>query len=147
MTQQPVSETPRRFYLQRNHDVTGASGTGRVADGVLWPDGTATLRWRGDRASTVHWDRIEDADAVHGHGGHTVIVWLDDPTAAVDPDLPCMVCLDGHGAPTRCAWAVRVGDQRDMDGQPTQLIVQPTAGQHVGPEDAAWLHRLIHPTA
>lgn len=68
----------RRFHLQRNLDVTGASGTGRVADGILWPDGTATLRWRGDRVSTVHWDRIDDAIAIHGHGGHTVIVW-DDP--------------------------------------------------------------------
>lgn len=72
-------ELPRRFHLQRDHDVTGASGIGRVADGVQWPDGTATLRWRGDRASTVHWDRIEDAEAIHGHGGHTRIVW-DDPS-------------------------------------------------------------------
>jgi hypothetical protein len=30
-----------------------------------------------------------------------------------------------------------------MDGQPTHLVVQPTAGQHVAPEDAAWLHGLI----
>jgi hypothetical protein len=140
---QPTTDIPRRFYLQRNTDVTGASGTGHVADGILWPDGTATLRWKGERASTVHWDRIDDAEAIHGHGGHTVIVWLDDPTTAVDPDLPCMHCIDGHGAPTRCSWAVRVDDQRDTDGQPTRLIVQPTAGQHVGPEDAAWLHRLI----
>ncbi len=68
---------PRRFYLQRNVDVTGASGTGRVADGVLWPDGTASVRWRGERPSSVHWDRMEDAEAVHGHGGATTIQWLD----------------------------------------------------------------------
>ncbi len=72
---------PRRFHLQREHDVTGASGTGRVADGVLWPDGTATLRWLGPRASTVHWDQLADAVAIHGHGGHTHIVW-DDPASA-----------------------------------------------------------------
>ncbi|MFI1166594.1 hypothetical protein ACH4UM_24060 [Streptomyces sp. NPDC020801] len=72
-------DMPRRFHLQRRVDVTGASGTGRVADGVLWPDGTATLRWRGERASTVFWDNgMEDAEAVHGHGGHTRIIW-DDP--------------------------------------------------------------------
>ncbi|MFD4596778.1 hypothetical protein ACFWPQ_01970 [Streptomyces sp. NPDC058464] len=137
------STTPRRFYLHHDVDITGASGTGRVADGVLWTDGTATLRWLGGKASTVHWDRIEDAEAIHGHGGHTRIVWLDWPTAAVDHELPCMFCIDGHGAPTRCAWGVRVGDERDLDGQPTQLIVQPTAGQHVSTEDAAWLHGLI----
>lgn len=67
----------RRFYLQRDHDVTGASGTGRVADGVLWPDGTVTVRWRGERPSTVHWDRLTDAEAVHGHNGMSRIVWID----------------------------------------------------------------------
>ncbi|MEU1086370.1 hypothetical protein ACFYPN_22835 [Streptomyces sp. NPDC005576] len=72
---------PRRFHLQRNDDVTGASGTGRVADGVQWPDGTVTVRWRRERASTVNWDCIEDAEAIHGHQGATVIVW-DDPEPA-----------------------------------------------------------------
>ncbi|HVK23224.1 MAG TPA: hypothetical protein VM677_17850 [Actinokineospora sp.] len=74
----PVADDPRRFYLDRAVDVTGASGTGRVADGVLWPDGTATVRWRGERRSTAHWDRMADAEAIHGHGGATRIVWLDD---------------------------------------------------------------------
>lgn len=68
---------PRRFHLLRHHDVSGVSGTGIVADGIIWPDGTASLRWRGERPSTVHWDRIADAKAVHGHGGATEIV-LDD---------------------------------------------------------------------
>lgn len=78
---------PRRFYLDRTTDITGASGTGRVADGVLWPDGTASLRWLGERPSTVHWDRIQDAEAVHGHGGHTRIVWIDpeDDKRVTDP--------------------------------------------------------------
>lgn len=143
MTTTPQSDIPRRFYLQRNTDVTGVSGTGRVADGILWTDGTVSVRWLGERPSTVFWDDLAHAEHVHGHGGHTRIVWLDWPTAAVDADLPCMFCIDGHGAPTRCHWGVRVGDERDLDGQPTHLVVQPTAGQHVAPEDAAWLHKLI----
>jgi hypothetical protein len=69
---------PRRFQLLRHTDISGVSGTGVVADGVLWPDGTASLRWKGERPSTVHWDRIADAEAVHGHGGATEIVWLDE---------------------------------------------------------------------
>jgi hypothetical protein len=68
---------PRRFRLIRNRDITGVSGTGHVADGVQWPDGTATVRWRGDRPSTVHWDDIAHAEAVHGHGGATRIEWVD----------------------------------------------------------------------
>jgi hypothetical protein len=72
----------RRFHLQRDHDVTGASGVGRVADGVLWPDGTVSIRWRGPRPSTVHWGSLDDAEHVHGHGGATRIVWDDpEPTA------------------------------------------------------------------
>ncbi|MDF5756674.1 hypothetical protein [Spongiactinospora sp. TRM90649] len=67
----------RRFYLQRDIDISGISGTGHVTDGVLWPDGSATVRWRGPRPSTVHWDRFEDAIAVHGHGGATRVVWID----------------------------------------------------------------------
>lgn len=68
---------PRRFHLQRTVDITGASGTGHVADGIQWPDGTVSIHWRGDRPSTVIWPRIEDAEAVHGHNGATRIVWDD----------------------------------------------------------------------
>jgi len=88
---------PRRFYLDRHTDVTGVSGTGRVADGVLWPDGTASLRWRGDRPSIVFWDRMADAEHVHGHVGATRIVWLDPETTdprAVGGDIA------GPGGPT-----------------------------------------------
>ena len=37
---------PRRFYLYRIEDKTGISGTGVVADGVVWQTGAATLNWR-----------------------------------------------------------------------------------------------------
>lgn len=70
---------PRRFHLQRFTDVTGVSGTGRVADGVLWPDGTASVRWRTGRPSIVFWDNgIADARATHEHGEASRIVF-DDP--------------------------------------------------------------------
>jgi hypothetical protein len=77
-----VTQLPRRFHLQRDTDITGVSGTGRVADGVLWPDGSVAIRWRGDRPSTVHWDRIADAEHVHGHHGATRIVWDDEELPA-----------------------------------------------------------------
>jgi hypothetical protein len=34
------------------------------------------IRWRGERASTVMWPCIEDAEAVHGHDGATEIQWV-----------------------------------------------------------------------
>jgi hypothetical protein len=76
-----VTVDHRRFYLQRDHDVTGVSGAGRVADGVLWPDGSADIRWRGERPSSVHWNELGHAAAIHGHDGATRIVWLDEPSA------------------------------------------------------------------
>lgn len=81
------TDRPRTFGLIRQHDVTGVSGTGRVAEGVQWPDGTVSVRWRGPRPSIVHWGGLADVEAVHGHGGHTHIAWddqqqTDDPAAA-----------------------------------------------------------------
>ena len=74
-----MEDRPRTFALVRDHDVTGVSGTGRVAEGVLWTDGTVAVRWLGDRPSTVAWASLDDAIHVHGHGGHTRIVWDDVP--------------------------------------------------------------------
>lgn len=72
---------PRMFHLERDTDVSGVSGIGRVADGVLWPDGSVTIRWRGDQPSTVNWATLAHAEAVHGHGGATRIVFDDNLTA------------------------------------------------------------------
>jgi transcriptional regulator with XRE-family HTH domain len=80
---QPVehpANVPRRFYLRRHVDITGASGTGVVAHGVMWPDGTASVRWATERKSIVFWDGgFEDAEAIHGHGGATRLVFIDGP--------------------------------------------------------------------
>lgn len=139
---------PRRFHLQRTTDVTGVSGTGRVADGILWPDRTASVRWTGPRPSVVFWDGgIADAEHVHGHGGHTVIVW-DDPEPAVD-DYPmadgCPHCPDGHTPPNHGQpWNAFIGPQRDGDGQPTQIVVARSAGAHVAESDAEWIRARLN---
>jgi hypothetical protein len=69
----------RRFELHRHNDSTGFSGTGLVAEGVEFRDGRVTVRWcvPGKPSSTVEWDCIADALEVHGHGGDTVIEWID----------------------------------------------------------------------
>lgn len=51
------------------------SGTGLVAEGVQFSDGTVVLRWRGEHASTVVWKSLVDAMAIHGHDGKTKVVW------------------------------------------------------------------------
>ena len=69
----------RRFHLQRNVDISGISGTGAIAEGVEFSDGSVTLRWlTAWPTSTVFHDRgMESVEAIHGHGGATQIVWQD----------------------------------------------------------------------
>jgi hypothetical protein len=72
-----------RFHLLRHRDVTGVSGEGIVADGILWPDGTASVRWRGEHPSIVFWDRGQvSVKRIHGHEGATEIVWDDNGSDA-----------------------------------------------------------------
>jgi hypothetical protein len=68
----------RRFELHRDVDHSGVSGTGVVAEGVQFTDGTCALRWGGECASTVVWASIADAEKIHGHGGATRFVFLDE---------------------------------------------------------------------
>lgn len=67
----------RRFFFQRDEDVSGTSGTGIVVHGIQFSDGTVVVHWLGDRPSTVVWQSIEDAIYIHGHGGGTRLVWVD----------------------------------------------------------------------
>jgi hypothetical protein len=70
----------RVFQLHRDTDVTGFSGVGVVADGVVWPDGAVSMRWRGEIRTTVEAARIEDIETIHGHDGATRVVLLADLT-------------------------------------------------------------------
>src|SRR6266545_1678161 len=73
----------RRFRLIRHTDVTGVSGTGPVADGVQWADGTVALHWSGCQPATSVWQKgIDAVIAVHGHDGGSTIHWLDEPSSS-----------------------------------------------------------------
>lgn len=74
----PYVVNASRFLLRRTEDVTGVSGTGVVAEGIQFSDGTVVVRWvTGDHRSTVLWPSIESVVAIHGHGGATVVQWID----------------------------------------------------------------------
>lgn len=66
----------RRFDLNRIEDPTGVSGTGIVAEGVLFDSGKAVVSWLNTK-SIVVWDSIEDAIKIHGHDGLTRIEFID----------------------------------------------------------------------
>jgi hypothetical protein len=71
----------RRFVFQRTTDVSGTSGTGIVAEGVQFTDGTVAVRWRSFIASHVIYPNAQAAEAIHSHGGATKMVWLDEVPA------------------------------------------------------------------
>lgn len=68
----------RMFHLVRHEDVSGVSGEGMVAEGVVFSDGTVALRWLSEwPTSVVFHDRgVEGVEAVHGHGGKTEVRFI-----------------------------------------------------------------------
>ena len=64
------------FILRREEDETGVSGTGAVAQGVVFTDGRVAMRWMTDIRSTAIYDSIEDVERIHGHEGKTKVVFL-----------------------------------------------------------------------
>lgn len=75
----------RRFQLHRVEDVTGVSGTGIVAEGVQFSDGSVAMKWLSEKPSTVMHDSIDNVQAIHGHGGSTKIFWLDWDESSLMP--------------------------------------------------------------
>lgn len=68
----------RRFVLVRHRDPSGVSGTGVIAEGVEFSDGSAMLRWHGTQPCTSVFDiGVGGILAVHGHAGATEVVYAD----------------------------------------------------------------------
>lgn len=68
----------RTFILYRVTDVSGISGTGVVAEGVEFTDGTCVCRWTTDTATTTVYANIQDVESIHGHDGATKLIFEDD---------------------------------------------------------------------
>lgn len=68
----------RRFHLQRDEDETGISGTGIVAEGVVFSNGWVAMTWLTDWTSIVSYPQgIEAVERIHGHQGKTQIIFED----------------------------------------------------------------------
>lgn len=66
------------FILDRKEDESGISGTGAVAEGVEFSDGTCVLHWFNNDGSVGVYRNLENVERVHGHGGKTVIKEVAD---------------------------------------------------------------------
>lgn len=67
----------RKFYLKRNVDATGVSGTGRVAEGVVFSNGWCAMTWLSKHTSVAFYTSIDEVQAIHGHHGNTEIAFED----------------------------------------------------------------------
>jgi hypothetical protein len=72
----------RPFRLCREADPTGISGTGMVAEGIEFSDGSAVVRWLIDWPTSVvfHERGMASVEALHGHGGQTRVVFAEEKT-------------------------------------------------------------------
>lgn len=71
----------RRFYLVRANDVSGVSGLGVVAEGVVFNDGTAVVHWRTQFAGHEIYTSLRKVIGCHGHDGKTQLVWADEASS------------------------------------------------------------------
>ncbi|MGW1796877.1 hypothetical protein ACWCQN_12910 [Streptomyces sp. NPDC001984] len=71
------------FRLHRDHDVTGISGEGVVAEGVQFSDGWVVTHWLDQppmnepKTDVWHHKGTHPVTKIHGHGGSTRIVWTE----------------------------------------------------------------------
>lgn len=66
------------FYLHRAEDDSGISGTGRIAQGVIFDNGKVALTWLSEHPSVAMYDNIGDVRAIHGHEGKTEVIMETD---------------------------------------------------------------------
>jgi hypothetical protein len=57
--------------------VSGLTGVGTVAEGVLFPCGKVALCWARPPHAVGVYERIDDVERVHGHRGRTRVVFQD----------------------------------------------------------------------
>lgn len=80
-TAPPMISAMRPFHLLRLEDDSGVSGTGIVAEGVEFTNGKVVINWLTKHRSMTIYENIKEAEAIHGHGGKTRVVYHDEVEA------------------------------------------------------------------
>jgi hypothetical protein len=68
----------RTFHVHRDEDESGVSGTGVIAEGVLFSNGKVVVSWLSMHKIIECADSVAEWQAVHGHEGRTRVVWDDE---------------------------------------------------------------------
>ncbi len=64
----------RPFYLVRDQDASGVSGTGIVAYGVVLPSGRAVMEWNSPWPTVTVFASLHHVRMIHGHHGQTRVL-------------------------------------------------------------------------
>jgi len=72
------------FVLNRAIDESGVSGTGIVAEGVIFSDGQVALKWLTHINSLAIYPDLASVEAIHGHGGKTRVEFVSTTHAMLD---------------------------------------------------------------
>lgn len=62
------------FWLMRDEDESGVSGTGLVAEGVQFAGGQCALHWLTEYTSVSIYPDIITLEKIHGHQGKTKVI-------------------------------------------------------------------------
>jgi hypothetical protein len=73
----------RDFVLIREKDISGCSGTGVVAEGVIFTDGQAILKWLREPFALGIYGSLDELLAIHGHEGNTWIEFVERSTQVI----------------------------------------------------------------
>lgn len=65
-----------RFKLVRTVDITGISGTGEIAYGVQYPDGSVDLCWL-KHGTHGYYKNIDQIWQIHCYNNNAAIMWMD----------------------------------------------------------------------
>lgn len=65
----------KHFWLLRINDVSGMSGTGIVAEGVVFSNGWCAMHWLSQYTSVAFYRNITELEHIHGHKGATKVVY------------------------------------------------------------------------
>jgi hypothetical protein len=68
----------RRFFLVRDIDESGCSGTGLVAQGLEFDSGRAVMEWLVPPCSINIFESVEELISVHGHSGKSRVQFVDN---------------------------------------------------------------------
>lgn len=77
-----------RGVVERDQDISGVSGVGKVAEFAIAVDGRIVIFWPDGHS---YFSSLQDAIKVHGHNGKTRFVFLDEEESNI---LHCNVCHD-----------------------------------------------------